>query len=165
MSFGRQTDQQMPRPHCPSRPAGSSFGATDDVPGPAKRVDQRHGAHAVNLLAELAHVYFQYIEAHSASVSQTLSVSRRRLTTSPARRINTARISYFFPGQFDRRTTAHHPATDGVQRQVDDAEHRLAGRVRPSQQGTDARQELVETERLGETVIRTHIQPGHPLLG
>src|SRR5207245_1684868 len=64
-------------------------------------------------------------------------------------------------GERDRAVSAGDPAGRRVERQIGHSQHRRLGDARPTEQGPDAREQLVEGEGLGEVIIRTGAETAH----
>src|SRR5437016_12527653 len=65
------------------------------------------------------------------------------------------------PRQLDQLAAAPHLARARVELEVGEAEHLARAVAAAAEEGADAREQLLERERLRDVVVRARVEPGH----
>src|SRR5450756_955339 len=134
------------------------FRGAQDVPGSAQCLDAAGCAGPVELATQAAHVH-----VHDVGESVVLlvpgvvedAVAREHLPGVPHEQLEEAEL---LGAQRDLLAVAHHTALRRVQAEVADHESRRQRHRGPAQQGADARQKLLEDERLHQVVVGAAVQ-------
>src|SRR5665648_883658 len=130
-----------------------AFRGAEHVPGAAQRLDTAGRAGLVELATQAAHVHVHDVGERVVLLVPGViedAVARKHLPGVPHEQLEEAEL---LGAERDLLAVAQHTALRRVQAEVADHEGRRQRHRRPAQQGADARQKLLEGERLHQVSL------------